>query len=161
LIWNGFDPAEDFHRLPVAERDQRVFAHVGDIYGPRHPATIFSSIERLLAAGRIDPARIRIDLIGPVDPNSPMWTMPAFQSLSARGMVSCTNQAIPRQEAMQVIAEADYLLLLDLNPAGGNLQVPAKIFDYVRAGRPILATTREKSGVDRILLQSGVPYTRI
>ena len=161
LIWNGFDPAEDFRPIPVIPRQRQVLAHVGDIYGMRHPVVVLSSIERLLSAGRLDSGKLQVDLVGPVDPGSPMWASPAFQSLSARGMVSCNNQVLPREQAMRTIAEADYLLLLDLNPSTGNLQVPAKIFDYVRAGRPVLAATRENSGVDRILLQSGVPYTRI
>ena len=161
LIWNGFDPAEEFRPKPVAARTQRVLAHVGDIYGLRHPARVLASAERLLATGRLDAQQLLIRLVGPVDSGSPMWALPAFQSLSARGLLFCNNEAIPREEAMQAIGDADYLLLLDLNPAQGNLQVPAKIFDYIRAGRPILAETRKGSAVDRILAQSDVPYTRI
>ena len=161
LIWNGFDPAESFRPQPIAHRTRHVLAHVGDIYGPRHPGRVLASAERLVAEGRIDPVRLRIDLVGPVDPTSPLWTMPAFHSLSARGILHANNQVIPREEAMQIIGAADYLLLLDFNSVNGNLQVPAKIFDYIRAGRPLLAETRANSAVDRILAQSGAYYVRI
>jgi glycosyltransferase involved in cell wall biosynthesis len=160
LIWNGFDPAEEFPRTEPASRSRVELAHVGDIYGPRNPSAILEAVERLLNAGRISPDRLHVNLVGPAEGSS-MWSLPAFQKLSAAGIVSCNNQVIPRADALRVIASADRLLLLDVNPAGGNLQVPAKIFDYVRAHRPILATTRSGSPVDRILEQSGVFYARI
>jgi hypothetical protein len=39
-----------------------------------------------------------------------------------------------------------------------HLHVPAKIFDYVRAGRPILAETPAGSPADQVLANSGIPY---
>lgn len=160
LIWNGFDPAEELRPAPALARERRVLTHVGDIYGPRDPSFLLASLERLLGSGRVSAERMSVELVGPAE-GSPMWNAPAFLALSARGVVSCNNRVIPREEALRAIASADYLLLLDVNPTTGNLQVPAKIFDYIRAGRPILATTRSGSAVDRILAQSGIPYVRI
>jgi hypothetical protein len=76
-------------------------------------------------------------------------------------VVSCNNSVIPRGEALSAIASADYLLLIDIGGDAESVQVPAKVFDYVRAGRPILGITRAGSPVDRILLQCGIPYARI
>ena len=38
------------------------------------------------------------------------------------------------------------------------MQVPSKLFDYIRLGRPILALTTRNSPVERILSESGVPH---
>ena len=56
------------------------------------------------------------------------------------------------------MAEADYLLLLDLNELGTGSQVPGKLFEYIRIGRPILAFTVRDSSTSRLLAQSGIPY---
>jgi hypothetical protein len=54
--------------------------------------------------------------------------------------------------------EADQLLLADNNDSGIGQTVPAKLFEYVRVGRPILALTTAGSPVERILTGSGVPF---
>ena len=74
----------------------------------------------------------------------------------ARGCLEYNGKAIPRPEAIKELATSDYLLLLDLNEKNTDLQVPAKLFDYVRIGRPILAFTAEGSPVARILARCGV-----
>jgi len=47
---------------------------------------------------------------------------------------------------------------LDVNELETSLQVPGKLFEYVRIGRPILAFTTRDSPVDRILSQAGTSY---
>jgi hypothetical protein len=56
------------------------------------------------------------------------------------------------------MASADFLLLLDLNNFNAALQLPAKLFEYLRIGRPILAFTSSGSPTEQILSKSGVPY---
>jgi hypothetical protein len=56
------------------------------------------------------------------------------------------------------MGKVDYLLLLDINDRNLGLQVPAKVFDYVRIGRPILAYTPNGSPLAGILMKSGVPH---
>jgi len=55
-------------------------------------------------------------------------------------------------------ARHNYSLLLDITPGNAVLQVPAKLFDQVRIGRPILAFTAENSPSSRILEQSGISH---
>ena len=71
--------------------------------------------------------------------------------------MECNEALVPRAEAIRETAQADYLLLLDLTGLKQNIQVPAKIFDYLRIGRPILAFTTKASPSEWILELSGVP----
>lgn len=60
---------------------------------------------------------------------------------------------------MREIATADSLFLIDIvNNSKVGYTVPAKLYDYLLTGRPILSITDPGSPVDRILAQSGVPY---
>jgi glycosyltransferase involved in cell wall biosynthesis len=59
LIWNGFDPEEAVRPLPLPPRAQRVFAHIGVLYSQRHPYALLEALDRLIAKGRLDPAKLR------------------------------------------------------------------------------------------------------
>ena len=66
LLWNGFDPEQRLAPLPVLKRDQRIYSHVGELYGGRVITSLLLSIDRLIQAGRLSPKEILIQLIGPV-----------------------------------------------------------------------------------------------
>lgn len=160
VIWNGFDPAELFGPAPRSERAVRIMAHVGDLYGGRHPGLLLSSMDRLIRRGSLDPSSIRLELIGPIE-TSGLDHNPSFERLKEIGVLHFNNQRVPREQAMEAIAQADYLLLLDLNEKNVGHTVPAKLFDYLRSGHPILTFTACRSVVDGILSKSGVPYVSV
>jgi glycosyltransferase involved in cell wall biosynthesis len=157
VIWNGFDPAEEVRAALLGERQRRVLAHVGSIYSGRTPALVLKSMRRLIHTGVLDSSSLTLDLVGDVEDVS----LGDYSDLRRLACLRCINQHVPRAESLQIMIEADYLLLLDLNSKGTCLQVPAKLFDYVRAGRPILAITARNSPAERILVRSGVPNTCI
>lgn len=161
LIWNGFDEEDELGPLPLRPGGPRVLLHAGTIYGGRHPGALLESMKRLFAQGRLDPGRVHLRLIGTIEPNQPWLRQTGFDELVARGWVEHTAGHLPREEAKREMAQADYLLLLDLNELGAGVQVPAKLFEYIRVGRPILAFTTEGSGVERVLAGAGVPHVCI
>jgi hypothetical protein len=64
---NGFDPDEDWTGFPANGGIlPRIVSHVGRIYGGRTPQLVLESIERLLAARRLEANQLRLQLIGPV-----------------------------------------------------------------------------------------------
>ncbi len=161
VIWNGFDPRQPIAAEPLPERPYRVLTHAGSLYGGRHPVLLLRAIERLIAAGRLDPATLRLRFIGTVDAGLIERHQAAFDTLSARGCLEVNGKTVSPQEATYASATSDYLLLLDLNESNMNVQVPAKIFEYVRIGRPILAFTATNSPVERILSGSEVLFRAI
>ena len=162
VIWNGYDPEEPLAALPLPKRDQKVLMHAGTLYGGRHPGALVASLDRLIERGVLNPDRVRLRLIGWMENTSVPWTsQPAFQALRDRGCLEYISEVIPQPEAVREMAEADGLLLLDLNDTGQAVQVPAKLFQYVRIGRPILAFTSPDSPSERILKNCGVPYVTV
>jgi hypothetical protein len=157
-IWNGFDPEEPVGACPAPPRNFRLLVHAGDLYGPRHPGVLLASLDRLLLRGALTEGQLRLRLIGPIAANSPMVGMEVAGKLAGKGIVQSTGGLIPRAEALRELATADYLLLLDITAYTNNVQVPAKLFDYVRIGRPILAFTTAGSPAEQILSRSGVRH---
>jgi glycosyltransferase involved in cell wall biosynthesis len=153
-IWNGFDPAEDVAALPIPNRIGPVIAHVGAIYTGRSPDAVLASVGRLRSLDRQRYGGIRIALVGPlgygarVDPE-------LVESGQREQWLDYVPEMIPKADARRIAAEADYLLLIQPQ---SSVQVPAKLFEYLRIGRPILAYAPKDSAIEWLLARAGVPY---
>jgi hypothetical protein len=154
VLWNGFDPEQRLHASAVPHRQQKVFSHVGELYGRRDISPLLKSIQRLLDSNRLSPKDIYIQLIGPALPT----TLPDQAFLSAaveQGWLKLVSQLVPQEEAQRISCTSDGLLLVQPQ---SMLQVPAKLYEYVQIGRPVLAFIPRGSPVERILQQSGIAY---
>lgn len=157
VLWNGFDPEEKLPAPRSRETGPVVLAHVGGLYAERHPGVLLSSLDRLIGSGLVNPEELRLRQVGGMERIELPMDQPPFRTFVERGWLECTNH-LPREEAAQAAADADFLLLLDLNRMNTGLQVPAKLFEYIRLGKPVLAFTPRASAVEYILAGSGVPY---
>jgi len=153
LLWNGFDPEQRLAPLPLPERKQKVYSHVGELYEGRVMSPLLFSIHRLIQNGRISPERILIQQVGPVRGTSVPG--PEFMAEAAeRGWLRVRAEQVPQAEAQRIMQESDGLLLVHPN---APLQVPAKVYEYVQIGRPTLAYVLPDTAVERIFRQSGIP----
>jgi hypothetical protein len=156
LIWNGYDPEEGLRPAPLAQRPHKVIAHVGAIYSKRHPGPLLSSVSRLTERGLLDPASLKIRLVGSLSEYG-VVDREVLGRMTASGLVELTPE-LPRAASQQVMATSDYLLLLDMLLDVPSVYVPAKVYEYVQVGRPILLCTTRNSPSERVLAMSGVPF---
>jgi hypothetical protein len=158
-IWNGFDPQEQYPTFPLGGLTPAEIVHAGSIYGKRSPAPILESLERLYMSGRIAPGSVRLRFVGPMErPPGSAW-LNLLNRFEERGWAVCQTERIPVAAAREITGRADYLLLVDMNGSGDSLQLPAKIFDYLQARRPILACSEaESSPTTTLLRESGVDH---
>jgi glycosyltransferase involved in cell wall biosynthesis len=138
VIPNGWDP-DDFtaaERLPAAPpADRLVVTHTGRVDYSRTPRQLFQAVRRLLDAGVASPRDIRLRFIGD---GMMAEGRPVADMVAAHGLddVVELRRAIPRAEAIAAMRASHVLLVL---AHGWVLQVPAKAYQYLRAGRPMLA----------------------
>ena len=154
VLWNGFDPEDRIVQRPAPSRDRKILSHVGELYGGRDMRPILEAFERLIRKDQLQASRFCIRQIGPVEPGE----LPPQQFLDTaqtEGWLQLKEPVAP-PEARTLALESDGLLLIQPQTA---LQVPGKLFEYLRIGRPILAFIVKGSPVERILERSGVPYT--
>jgi hypothetical protein len=107
--------------------------HFGTVYGNRSPIALFRAIQELLAEGMMKAFRPRLRFVGGWDVNDSDCIQLA-KALEERGVLSLVP-SVPHQECLQEMARADVLLILQPDYP---LQVPAKIYEYIVAGRPLL-----------------------
>lgn len=157
VLPNGFDPEQPVGPEPTPPRDHSVLAHVGFIYGQNHPGLLLKALSRLFRTGAITPDRLRVRFVGGA-PSDCMQDSEDLRALTAAGMIEESSTRVPVEEAGRIRATADYLLVLDDIAGTTALRTPSKVFDYIRIGRPILASTTMGSPVERILASSGVSH---
>jgi len=139
-IPNGYDEADFSSGLgPSAPPlDELLIVHAGSLSGSfRDPRPLFEGVRRAARAGLVDPSRIRFRFLGggPFGESSEMK-----EALKGAGLISRV-EFLPRVSYGASLAElgrASMLLLLQASSDTVDL-VPAKLFEYLRAGRPVLA----------------------
>jgi glycosyltransferase involved in cell wall biosynthesis len=157
VIENGFDE-ENFRDAefgidpaPLGAFGQLTLVHSGVLYPiERDPRPFFSALSKLKHTAQIDGARLRIVLraTGADDLYRPM-----LSELGVEDIVHL-EPVIGYRDALQEMLRADALLLLQ----GGDCdqQIPAKIYEYFRAGTPILALVGPHGITASKLRQAGV-----
>ena len=134
LVPNGCE-VRDFDgltRRPSAGRF--VMLHAGSLYGARNPATLFRALAAAIAKGRIDPATFRLRFIGRL--GVPGVDLPAVAGELGLQSVVEFAQHMPRRDSLQEMVDASALLIVQ--PIT-TVSIPAKLYEYMAAGRPILA----------------------
>ncbi|MBI4000608.1 MAG: glycosyltransferase [Nitrospira defluvii] len=107
--------------------------HFGTVYGKRSPFALFQAIRQLHEEGRLSAQHIRLRFIGTWDHVGRECDLLA-QDLEKLGFVK-REPPVPHEACVRQMKSADVLLVLQPD---SPLQVPAKIYEYVAVGRPLL-----------------------
>lgn len=153
VVWNGFDAEDGLQALPLAASTERTIIHAGDLYEGRNPNSIVEAFARLRAAGQPETSNVRILLVGPIANRAGIdWKL--YHAATGDGWLEL-REPVPAREAQRLVAQCGFLLLLQPQ---SRVQVPAKLFNYIFIGRPILALVPPGSSVEYVLAKAGVPY---
>ena len=155
LISNGYDE-EDFRTLSIpasgpapAGRPIRL-VHSGLVYPvERDPRPMFSAVSRLKKMGRLSASKVQIVFRAPGSEN-------LYRKLLAERSIDdliVLEPHLPYRQALQECADADGLLLFQA--ANFDVQVPAKAYEYLRIGKPILALTTHTGDTATLLHEMG------
>ena len=133
VIPNGFDPA-DFAGVERRPADRWTIAHVGSIFASRVPYTFLSVLEDWLdrEPALLDDVRLR--LVGRVCPE-----MLERVSEGPLSQVVVLDGYLSHRESVHAMVDADLLLLLTNEEMHDPGMITGKLFEYLGAGRPILA----------------------
>jgi glycosyltransferase involved in cell wall biosynthesis len=155
VLENGFDE-ESFPRRAAAAAPRAVarpvvLLHSGIVYpSERDPTQLFEALQRLRASGRLQPGELRIRFRASVHDD-------LLQALARdHGVPDLIelSPAIPYRQALAEMMEVDALLVMQASNC--NAQIPAKIYEYLRAGRPILGLTDAVGDTAGVLREAGL-----
>ena len=135
VIPNGFDPADYVNLPPMANRNSKiVILHTGTFYRSRSPVPFLEGFGLATASGEIKPEHFRIKFIGSIGDFGADIENVAKHYHFEDSLVLVPS--IPHKECLAEMTRADILLLLQ---PGTQIQVPAKLYEYIAIGRPIFA----------------------
>jgi glycosyltransferase involved in cell wall biosynthesis len=157
VIENGYDErafqnvdAERPGRAPLAPGTLTLL-HSGVVYpSERDPTQLFQALRRMTDEGTLRSGELRLRLRAAG--HEPILG----RLIQAAGVEELVELAppIPYREALLEMMRADGLLLLQA--ANCNEQVPAKLYEYLRCGRPILALTDPAGDTAAVLRSAGL-----
>jgi glycosyltransferase involved in cell wall biosynthesis len=154
VIYNGYDEADFQHLDDQAQNERFEIIHAGLVTPEfRSPIPMLKVIASLVAEGNLLPEKIRITFLG----GGPYLVSKRFtktiNDLRLNGAVEVADR-VSHHQALQRLRKAAVLLLLQASDDTRFL-IPAKAFEYLRIGRPVLALTLEGATAD---LFKGMDY---
>ncbi len=153
VLWNGFDPEDVVDTYVLPQRERKILSHIGELYGGRDMHPFLLAATRLFEGGKLSRKSITIRQIGAVQETELLG--PKFLRDALPEGCLTIEEPVPAKQARSMALDSDGLLLIQPQT---DIQVPAKLFEYVRIGRPILAYVVRESPSERILRKSGVPF---
>ena len=128
-----------------------VMLHSGIVYpSERDPTQLFVALGRLKKAGLLSPVDLCIRFRASVHDD---LLQSLAQTHGAQDFIELCP-AIPYREALAEMLAVDALLVMQASNC--NEQIPAKIYEYLRAGKPILGLTDPEGDTAGVLRQAGL-----
>jgi hypothetical protein len=152
VIANGYDEAQFTHLVPSARRDggAQLWVHSGLLYPDgRDPLPFFAALAKLKSVGVLTAGRLQVVL------RASGFEAGYAREIARLGLEDLVTLAPPvsNRDALVEQSSADALLLFQGRRF--NRQVPAKMYEYLRIGRPILALVDTDGDTAATLRASG------
>jgi glycosyltransferase involved in cell wall biosynthesis len=145
-ITNGFDPDDYRSAAPTLTREFSI-TYTGQLYeGQRDPTILFEAMHDLIEDGSIAASDVRIQFYGVIEPWLPVLVAKygLEQAVELKGPT-------PRKEVMEHQRRSQILLLLPWSDPRETGHHSAKLFEYLAAGRPVLAVGGSRGVLSRSL----------
>lgn len=152
VIENGYDEDDYSQRPPLNSETFLKIIYTGMAYpGSQDIEPLFQAIHELEQENAIELGNVKLLFYG----SNFDYIGSCAAKWHVEWAVSFEGQ-VPRQEIIQHQMAADILLFLKFNTGKGILT--GKLFEYIGAGRPILAIGDPEDSVDRILKDTGLGF---
>ena len=158
VIENGFEESS-FAKLNTSRANMRPhlagralrLLHSGVVYpSERDPTQLFAAVRRLADTAGLSPDTLRIVFRAPAHDRM-LHTL--AQVYAVQSFIEVLPP-IPHDAALEEMLRADGLLVLQASNC--NQQIPAKLYEYFRAARPILGLTDPRGDTAGAMRDAGV-----
>jgi glycosyltransferase involved in cell wall biosynthesis len=153
-IPNGFDPENFPTAPPHAAGGPLTILHAGELYFGRDPRPLLDALQGLRADDPGGEPPFRLRLLGR-NTDDRCNLAEEVRQRGLEGVVEPVGQ-VPYARALEEMQRADVLLLV--TGCQSRVGIPAKLYEYLGAGRPILALAESDGDVAWVLRTTGGPH---
>lgn len=146
-IPNGYD-SETIGAVAASpasqDRKKIVVTYVGTLYRTTDPMPVIEAIRKLPDNVK---SALQFEFVGHIE--EPHY----YEALLSLGDMVQLRGFLPQKEALRSVKEADFALLISHD----RMNIPAKFYDYIGAGKPVLAAVNPQGATRRMIehLQAG------
>ncbi len=149
-ITNGYDEA-DFRISSCKKNSQFTIIYTGSFYDNRQPDILWKALKELIAQGKIKPDKITVEIYGK---NTRSFVLGNYVNDAAINKIVHFFGYVNHPNSIKLLGIADTLLLFSNSGEAQRAIVTAKVFEYLRSGKPILAII-DPSGAAAEILNPG------
>lgn len=147
LITNGFDPDDFKAAKDITPSTKFMISHIGTIDDLRDPRPFFQAVKELIGEDQqfaedlaiLFAGRVSKKLITAIDADPLLNKLVTFKAY------------VPHTEVFKLYKQSAVLLLVLANSTNAEGNVPGKLFEYLAAGRPILALGKADGDSSKII----------
>ena len=142
LITNGFD----YQKLQLELDEEFSITHIGRLLPERNPKILWNALKELCIINKNFKNNLKINFIGNVSENlrNEMKTNDLENSV-------VYHNYIKYKDTIPYLIKSQILLLIESDDKESSYAIPAKIFEYINSGRPIIAIGPKDSEIKQII----------
>lgn len=149
VITNGFDP-EDFRGTVLKPPEKFTITYTGQLYQlRRNPESLMAALAELLGDGLMSPEEIELRFVGELNPD--LFSLAAKYNLE--NSIAVTGR-LPYPAALQEQRRSSILLVMVHNDSSCRGEFTGKVFEYLGAGRQILALVPQGNVIENFLKET-------
>ena len=148
VIYNGWDKNDFSENFSKKNGKKIIFTYTGGFYGERTPKYFVAAINELIEENKL-PNNVEFRFIG----NYFSEIQEILKGIKKREIVKIIPQ-LSHKESIEKLLESDVLMLF-IAKEKSEIIVPAKVFEYLAARRPILAMIPRRGETAKIISENG------
>lgn len=154
-ITNGYDEEDFSISTPLKKSDKFKIVYTGSFYDARRPLILWQALWELIEEGKINPQKITVNIYGR---NTNNFVLGEYQDNLLIQKIVHFYGYTPHTQIIKILLSADVLLLYSGFGNTEQLNSPAKLFEYLRSGKPVFAIIDPESSAAEILLPANTIF---
>lgn len=156
VVYNGFDESDMVGFAETTPSEKFTLTYLGVLFKVRNPESLWQALGELITEDAGFAAKLQVKLIGQVDNE-------VKQTIARHGLQDhvALSAYIPHNQVAQALHSSSVLLLPLMPDTESDTLglIPAKLFEYMASGRPILCIGPEEGDAARILSETQAGQT--
>ena len=148
-ITYSYDENDFKYKKKVHSQNYIHFTYTGSLYGDQTPLYFLKAVKQLVENGLLPVEKVRVTFAGMVEHK----LQPLFQDTILKPIINYRGVCSFR-DSLKYIQNADVLILI-VSSTRGEGNIPAKTFEYIGSGKPILALVPNDGDAAEIIKRAG------